>query len=54
MFFSFPGGVCNAVFSLPIVMGILVVLADFRSNFDGCLVKEFGGSYCVHLFSRFL
>ena len=48
--FPFPGGACKAVFSFQIVMGTLVVLADFRSDFDGCLVKEFGGSNCVHLF----
>ena len=29
---------------------VLVVLVDFRSDFDGCLVKKFDGSDCVHLF----
>ena len=48
--FRFPGGASNAVFAFPIVMGTSVVLADFRSDFGGCLVKEFGGSNCVRLF----
>ena len=48
--FPFPGGGSSLMFSLSIVMGTLMVLADFRSDFDGSLVKEFGGSNCVHLF----
>ena len=36
--FPFPGGACNVVFSFSIDMGILVALADCRSNFNGCLV----------------
>ena len=44
--FSFPAGASNVVFSFPIVMGALVVLADFKSNFEGSMVKEFGGSNC--------
>ena len=42
--FSVPflGGTSKAEFSLPIVMGTSVVLADFRSDFDGSPVKEFG------------
>ena len=48
--FLFPGGTSKVVFSFPIVMGTLVVLADFRSDFDDSVVKGFGGSNCVHLF----
>ena len=44
--FPFPAGASNVVFSFPIVMGALVVLADFKSNFEGSMVKEFGGSNC--------
>ena len=48
--FPFPAGGSSVMFLLSIVMGTLVVLGDFRSDFDGSLVKEFGGSNCVHLF----
>ena len=36
--FPLPGGGYNVVFSFSIDMDILVVLADFRRAFDGCLV----------------
>ena len=36
--FPFPDGAYKVVFSFSIDMGILMILADFRSDFDGCLV----------------
>ena len=48
--FPFPGGAWNVAFSFSIDVGILVVLAGFSSDFEGCLVLEFDGSNCVHLF----
>ena len=48
--FPFPGQSSKAVFSFPIVRGILVVLADFRSDFEGSLVKKFVGSNSGYLF----
>ena len=44
--FPFPVNPFNAVFLFPIVMGTMAVLADCRSDFEGSLVKEFGGSNC--------
>ena len=37
------------VFSFPIVMGKLMMLADFSIDFDDFQVEEYGGSNCVHL-----
>ena len=44
--FPFPVGASNVVFLFPIFMDTLLVSADFRSDFEGSLVKEFRGSNC--------
>ena len=44
--FPFPIGAASVVFLFPIFMDTLLVLADFRSDLEGSLVKESGGSNC--------